>query len=38
MIGNDTWIGYDAVIMTGIHIGEGDKSCRYQRCQAIFNS
>ena len=23
MIGNDVWIGYDAVIMAGVHIGDG---------------
>lgn len=24
MIGNDVWIGYDAVIMAGVHIGDGE--------------
>ena len=23
MIGNDVWIGYEAVIMAGVHIGNG---------------
>lgn len=23
MIGNDVWIGYDAIIMAGVHIGDG---------------
>lgn len=23
MIGNDVWIGYEAVIMAGVHIGDG---------------
>ena len=23
VIGNDVWIGYEAVIMTGVHIGNG---------------
>lgn len=23
MIGNDVWIGYEAVIMSGVHIGDG---------------
>lgn len=23
MIGNDVWIGYEAVIMPGVHIGDG---------------
>ena len=23
VIGNDVWIGYEAVIMTGVHIGDG---------------
>ena len=23
VIGNDVWIGYDAVIMAGVHIGDG---------------
>lgn len=23
MIGNDVWIGYEAVVMAGVHIGDG---------------
>ncbi len=23
IIGNDVWIGYEAVIMAGVHIGDG---------------
>ena len=23
MIGNDVWIGYEAVIMSGVHVGDG---------------
>lgn len=45
VIGNDVWIGYEAVIMAGVHIGNGAiiaavpllrKTCRLIRLSVVF--
>ena len=39
VIGNDVWIGYEAVIMAGVHIGDGaiiaSRAVVAQRCSSL---
>lgn len=42
VIGNDVWIGYEAVIMSGVTVGDGaiigHPRSRYQGCAAVYHS
>ena len=40
VIGNDVWIGYEAVIMAGVHIGDGaywNKGGCDERCATLYH-
>lgn len=41
IIGNDVWIGYEAIVLAGVHIGDGAiigaRAVVTKRCTAIYN-